>query len=97
MECRHDFNAAKVLKLSPHSGDPFANFQKVSQGSIPHYYDHFGFYGCNFSKQKGPADRCLFQGRLAVARRPATINVADKHQTRIPISKRVDDLRASFT
>src|SRR6266404_64693 len=135
MEGRHDFDAAKVLKLSAHARNPFAHFQQISQRSVSHHDDHIRFNGGDLAKQKGPADCGLLEGRLTITRRPAAVDVAnqnvfalhadrfndlgkqlssaaderfalrvfisarsfpDKHQTRLEVSKSIDDLRSSF-
>src|ERR1051325_6085138 len=79
MKSRHDFDAAKVSKLSAHAADTFTLFQKISECRVSHDDDHFRLNRGDFSKQKRAADRGLFQSGLAIARRAAAINIANDH------------------
>src|SRR6202165_5097870 len=79
MEGRHDFDAAKVLKLSADAGYAFPCFQEIAHRGVAHDDDHLGLHGGDFAKQKRPADRSFFEGRLTIARRPAAIHVANQY------------------
>ena len=77
MERGHDFDAAKILELAAHAGDSFARFQQVAQCGVSHYNDYIWLNGGNFPKQKWATDGGFLKCRLAIARRPAAIDIAD--------------------
>ena len=43
MESRHYFYSAKILKLTPHSGNSFTYLQQIPQRGVAHHYDYIGF------------------------------------------------------
>src|SRR5258706_4605859 len=96
MESRHHFDATKVLKLSTHARDAFAYFQQISQGSVPHYDNNVRLHCRDLAKQKRPADCGFLEGRLAIARRPAAIDVADQDVFALH-ANRFDDLGQQLT
>ena len=79
MKSWHDFDAAKVLKLSAHAGDAFAYFKEIAQRGVSHHHDHIRLHGGDLAKQKRPADRSFFESRLPIAGRPAAIDVSDQN------------------
>src|SRR5260370_32852425 len=79
MKRRHDFDAAKVPELAAHTSDSLAHFKEIAQRGVSHHDDHFWLNGCDFTKEKWPADRSFLERWLAIAWRPATIDVADDH------------------
>ncbi len=91
MKRRHDLDASKVLKLSAHAGDPLAYFQQIPQRCVAHHDDHVRVHRGDLTKQKRPADRRFLQSGLAIARRPAAIDVADEHFFSLH-ANRFDDL-----
>src|SRR5258708_38391758 len=79
MKSGHDFDAAKVLKLSADAGDAFACFQKIAHRGVAHDDDHLRLNGGDFAKKKRPADRSFLERRLTIARWPTAIDVANQH------------------
>src|SRR6266536_2008901 len=91
MESGHDFDTLKILKLSAHARDSFANLQEIAEGSVSHYDDHLGPHRGDLAEKKRSADRSFFQRWLPVTGRPATIDVADDYVFAFQ-ANRFDDL-----
>src|SRR5438876_10460469 len=78
MEGRHNFDTAKILELPAHPGNPFAYFQQVAKRGVSHNHNYVGLHSSDFPKQEGPAAGGFLECRLAIARRPAAIDVSDE-------------------
>ncbi len=79
MKCGHHLNTAKFFEISAQFGNAGCRFKQVLSRRISEYDDHFRPNGSDFPKQKGLADRRLFQCRLAVAGGAAAVNVPDEN------------------
>lgn len=79
MKSRHYFDAEIILKLASYFRNTDFRVQQIMQGRVAKDDDHLRPNHCHLSQQKRPARVRLLNGRLTIAGRTATVDIADKN------------------